>query len=233
VGSIILASLLLKLGGYGFLRFVIPIFIFANKFFIPFVFMLSCIGVLYASFSAIRQIDIKRVIAYSSIAHMNLAVLGLFSNSLNAFIGSVFLLFAHGITSAGLFFLVGVLYQRYRTKLIWYFSGLVQIMPLFTTVFCLFSLSNISLPLSFNFIGEFLVLLGLFEVNFLICVLSTLSMVLSVGYSFWLFNKIVFCSVKFFYLNKYQDLTKKDFFLILPLLFLNCFFGIFSNNLYS
>jgi NADH-quinone oxidoreductase subunit M len=165
IGSIILASLLLKLGGYGFIRFTLPLFPYANEYFFPLIAMLSITGIINASLTAIRQIDIKRIIAYSSIGHMNLIVLGIFSQNEYGIIGSIYLMIGHGIVSAALFFCVGVLYDRYHTRLIHYYGGLAQTMPKFVFFFFMFLFANMGFPGTINFIGEFLILIGVLKLN--------------------------------------------------------------------
>ena len=164
-GSVILASLLLKLGGYGFLRFTLPMFPAGCLYAQPFVMALALLGVIFASCSAIRQSDLKRIIAYSSIAHMNLVVLGLFSFTHQGIDGAMYLMIGHGIVSAALFLCVGDLYDRYHTRLMRYFGGLVRVMPLFSTVFFVFTLANMGFPGTSNFVGELLVFVALFELN--------------------------------------------------------------------
>ncbi len=137
-GSVLLAGLLLKLGTYGFLRFLFPIFSSQNQYFSPFVIMLASIGIVYTSFSTLRQIDIKRIVAYSSIAHMNMCMLGLFSYNEIAFIGSIFLMIGHAIVSGGLFFIIGMIYNRFQTKIIHYFSGVIHYMPILSFFFLCF-----------------------------------------------------------------------------------------------
>lgn len=156
-GSVILAGILLKLGTYGFIRFSIPLFPFANFYYTPFVYTLSILGLIYSSMVAIRQTDLKRIIAYASIAHMNLIMIGLYTNKIYGLEGSLLQMFSHGLVSGALFLIVGILYERYHTRLIKYYSGLVQTMPLFTVIFMLFTLANIALPTTSSFIGEFLI----------------------------------------------------------------------------
>jgi NADH-ubiquinone oxidoreductase chain 4 len=166
-GSVLLAGVLLKLGSYGYLRFLFPLFPDGTYYYTPFVLFLGSLGIYYTSFVTLRQIDIKRVIAYSSISHMNLCILGLFSFNMMGILGSIHLMIGHGLVSSGLFFLVGMLYYRFHTKIIKYYSGLIYIMPLFSFFFFLFILGNISFPLTSNFIGEFLILIGLcYSFNF-------------------------------------------------------------------
>lgn len=165
IGSIILASLLLKLGGYGFLRFSLTFLQEASLYFAPLVICLATAGVFYGSLSTIRQVDLKRIIAYSSVAHMNLVVLGLFSFNYQAIDGAIYLMLAHGFVSGALFFCIGVLYERHHTRLIRYYGGRALVMPLFASFFLLFTLANMSLPGTANFIGEFLIFLGLFSSN--------------------------------------------------------------------
>lgn len=196
IGSIILASLLLKLGGYGFLRFTIPLFPYGNEFYIPLVYMLGITGIIFTSLVAMRQIDIKRIIAYSSIAHMNLIVLGLFSRNICAIEGSVYLMIGHGIVSTALFFCVGVLYDRYHTRIIYYYGGLVQVMPRFAFFFFLFSFANMGFPGTINFIGEFLILVGIIQDNLLCGILAASSTVLSAIYSVFILNRINFGTLK-------------------------------------
>ncbi len=183
IGSVILASLLLKLGGYGFLRFSLAMLPNASCYFLDLVVALSIVSIIYASLTTIRQTDLKRIIAYSSIAHMNLLVLGLFSFNQQGIEGAIYLMVAHGIVSSGLFFCVGVLYDRYHTRQIRYYSGLVQVMPLFTVCFFLFTLANMSFPGTSNFIGELLILIGIFQYNTVVVVFAASGIVLSAVYS--------------------------------------------------
>lgn len=183
MGSMLLASLLLKLGGYGFLRFSIPMLPLGYTYFAPLVTTFALLGVVYGSLSTLRQIDLKRIIAYSSVAHMNLVMLGLFSNTHAGIAGAIYLMVGHGVVSAALFLCVGVLYDRYHTRLLRYYGGLTTVMPIFATLFFIFSLANMSFPGTSNFLGELLIFLGLFEDNTGALIFATFGIVLSAAYS--------------------------------------------------
>jgi NADH-quinone oxidoreductase subunit M len=217
-GSVILAALLLKLGGYGFLRLIIPLAPDAMLFFSPLFLVLCICGIVCCSMSAVVQVDLKRLIAYSSIAHMNLVVLGIFSFNVQGLQGAIFLMLAHGIVSSGLFFLIGFLYDRHRTRVIFYYTGLVQPMPIFITCFFIFILANVSFPSTSNFVGELLLLIGLIQHSFLVAIMA----------SFFLFNSIAFLEVNP-YIEKYTELTRLEFHTIFFLLVLVFILGIFPN----
>jgi NADH-quinone oxidoreductase subunit M len=178
-----LASLLLKLGGYGFLRFSIGLFPLTSKYFLPLIVTLCFIGITYSSLVTLRQLDLKRLIAYSSIAHMNYIVLGLFSFTHSGIVGAILLMLSHGIVASGLFFLVGVLYDRHHVRLLNYYSGLVTVMPVFSFFFGFFTFANMSFPGLANFPGELLILIGLTEINFLIALSTVFGLFLSACYS--------------------------------------------------
>jgi len=179
----LLASLLLKLGGYGFLRFSISMLEAGAAYYAPLVSTFALLGVVYGSLSTLCQTDLKRVIAYSSVAHMNLVMLGLFSGNVQGVEGAIYLMVAHGVVSAALFFCVGVLYDRHHSRLLSYYGGLATVMPLFATFFLIFSLANMSFPGTSNFVGEFLIFLGLYKTSFLVLLLATPGIVLSAAYS--------------------------------------------------
>lgn len=189
-GSVALAGILLKLGTYGILRFLIPLFQFSSVFFSPFVFLLSFFGVFYASLTTLRQIDLKKIIAYSSVIHMNYLMFGLFSFNLEGLVGSLILMVAHGFVSGGLFACIGVLYDRYHTRLQKPYGGLNYFNPIFSSFFLIFILGNISFPGTINFLGEFLVLLSIFIKNIFLGISIMFLMILSTCYSLWLYNKV-------------------------------------------
>jgi NADH-quinone oxidoreductase subunit M len=202
-------------------------FPYANEYFLPFVYMLGITGILNASLTAIRQSDIKRVIAYSSIAHMNLIVLGIFTNNNYGQNGAVYLMIGHGLVSTALFFCVGVLYDRFHTRLIQYYGGLMQLMPKFVFNFLILSFANMGFPGTVNFVGEFLILLGVVEENFLCGMIASISTVLSAIYSIYLFNRISFGTIKIYIkLNSTIDLTIIEFSFLTILSILTIFFGI-------
>jgi|TARA_B110000971_G_C19992022_1_gene492418 proton-translocating NADH-quinone oxidoreductase chain M len=228
-GSVVLAGILLKLGTYGFIRFSIPLFPYATLYFTPFLYTLATIGVVYTSLTAIRQTDLKRVIAYASVAHMNMILLGLFSLNIQGVEGSIFQMISHGIVSSALFLCVGVIYDRHHTRLIKYYSGLVHTMPLFIPIFLMFMFANAALPGTCNFIGEFLILTGIFQDNLFITILSATSVVLSAVYSLWLFNRIAYGNLKVQYIKQFYDINYREFMVLVPLIFLTIFLGVFPD----
>lgn len=230
-GSVILAGVLLKLGGYGFIRFSLPILPTASIYFTPLVFTLSLIAVIYGSLTTLRQIDLKKIIAYSSISHMGFVTLGIFSLTLQGIEGSIILMISHGLVSSALFLCVGILYDRYRTRILKYYSGLVQVMPLFTSFFMFFSFSNIGFPGTSSFIGEFLILIGLFHLSIFLTFFSTTGVILSAAYSIWLLNRINFGLLKIYYFNKFQDISRREFSLLLAFTIIITIIGFIPNIL--
>nr|AUT20021.1 NADH dehydrogenase subunit 4 [Oryza coarctata] len=216
-GSVILAGILLKLGTYGFLRFSIPMFPEATLCFTPFIYTLSAIAIIYTSLTTLRQIDLKKIIAYSSVAHMNLVTIGMFSN-IQGIGGSILLMLSHGLVSSALFLCVGVLYDRHKTRLVRYYGGLVSTMPNFSTIFFFFTLANMSLPGTSSFIGEFLILVGAFQRNSLVATLAALGMILGAAYSLWLYNRVVSGNLKPDFLYKFSDLNGREVSIFLPFL---------------
>lgn len=225
-GSVILAGILLKLGGYGLIRFSLGLFPLASAYFTPLVYTLSIIAIIYTSLTTLRQIDLKKIIAYSSVAHMNLVTLGLFSGTIEGIEGSILLMLSHGLVSSGLFLCVGSLYERHKTRLLDYYGGCVQVMPLYSTFLVFFTLGNISLPGTSSFIGEFLVLIGTYESNKFITIIASLSMVLGAGYSLWLCNRICFGPIKNSIIT-YADINRREFNILIPFVIGILWMGIY------
>jgi NADH-quinone oxidoreductase subunit M len=223
-GSVLLAGILLKMGGYGFLRLIIPLGMQLNAYFTPLVYTISVIGILYTSLITLRQVDMKKIIAYSSIGHMNYVTLGIFSNNVQGIVGSIFLMLSHGFVSSGLFLSVGVLYDRYKTRLITNYGGIVQIMPIFSILFFILILANIGFPGTSSFMGEMLVLMGLVKIQLVVVFLSFLSVILSAIYSMWCFNRVIFGVLGNY--SKYCDVTKREFFILSSLIVLIIVLGI-------
>lgn len=226
-GSVILAGVLLKLGTYGFVRFSFPLFAKACFYFAPFVYSLSVIGIVYASFTAIRQTDFKRIIAYTSVAHMNLVMVGLFSFNIIGIEGAILQSLSHGFVASALFLAIGVVYDRHHTRMVNYYGGLVHTMPLYVFIFLFFTMSNIGLPGTGSFVGEFLILTGSFKVNTSITFLSATGMVIGACYSLWLFNRISYGNLKTQYFTYYSDVSKREFFIFLPLIIGTLVMGLY------
>ena len=226
-GSVILAGILLKLGSYGFLRFSLPLFPYASVYFTPFIYSFACIAVIYTSLTAIRQTDLKRIIAYASVAHMNLVLIGMFVYNLQGLEGSILQQLSHGLVSGALFLCVGVIYDRHHTRLVKYYSGLAHTMPIYIAIFMFFSMANIALPGTSSFVGEFLILAGAFQTNTTVCVLSATGMILGGGYSLWLFNRVAFGNIKVQYMKAFSDVDKREFGTLLPLIVLTLVMGIY------
>lgn len=211
IGSVLLAVLLLKLGTYGLVRFSLPLFPEGTSYFAPLVSTFAVLGVIYTCLTAIRQIDLKKIIAYSSVGHRNVVLLGIRAETSEALQGALFQRLSHGVVSGALFFGVGVLYERYSVRSLKYYGGLAHFYPLFTRVFLLFSLANIGFPLTSSFVGEFYIFLGLFRQNFWATLFAATSRVLGTVYTLWSFNRIFFGNLRVLSVTAYRDLNRKEF----------------------
>jgi len=228
-GSVILAGVLLKLGTYGLIRFSFPLFPEASFYFTPLVYAIAVVGVIYTSFTAIRQTDFKRIIAYTSVAHMNLVIVGMFSFNSIGLEGAILQSLSHGFVASALFLIIGVVYERHHTRMVKYYGGLVHVMPIYVFIFLFFTMSNIGLPGTGSFIGEFLILVGSYQLNTTITFFSATGMVLGGCYSLWLFNRIAYGNLKTQYLNSFVDIGKREFLVFLPLLIGTLVMGVYPN----
>ncbi|WP_438277889.1 NADH-quinone oxidoreductase subunit M [Nitrobacter sp.] len=226
-GSVILAAILLKMGGYGFLRFSLPMFPLASHDFAPLVFALSAIAIVYTSLVALMQEDMKKLIAYSSVAHMGFVTMGIFAGTMQGIHGGVFQMVSHGIVSGALFLCVGVVYDRMHTREIAAYGGLVNRMPLYALVFLVFTMANVGLPGTSGFVGEFLSLIGTFKVSIPTAVAATLGVILSAAYALWLYRKIVFGALVKPTLATIKDLTLREGLTLAPLVALTILFGVY------
>nr|AWI69779.1 NADH dehydrogenase subunit 4 [Amphidasya ambigua] len=215
-GSVILAGIPLKLGTYGFLRFSIPMFPEATLCSTPFIYTPSAIAIIYTSSTTLRQIDLKKIIAYSSVAHMNLVTIGMFSPNIQGIGGSILPMSSHGLVSSALFLCVGVLYDRHKTRLVRYYGGSVSTMPNLPTIFLSSTLANMSSPGTSSFIGEFLILVGAFQRNSLVATLAALGMILGAAYSLWLYNRAVSGNLKPDFLHKFSDPNGREVSIFIP-----------------
>ena len=225
-GSVILAGVLLKLGTYGFIRFSLPLLPEASFYFAPFVYTISLVGIVYTSLTAIRQSDFKRIIAYTSVAHMNVVMLGIFSFNNIGIEGALLQSLSHGFVASALFVIIGVVYERYKTRLVKYYGGLVHTMPLYIFIFLFFTMANIGFPGTSGFIGEFLIFVGSFKVNTSITFFGATGMILGGCYALWLFNRIAYGNLKNKYLVKTLDINKRELFIFLPLIIYTLIFGL-------
>jgi proton-translocating NADH-quinone oxidoreductase chain M len=226
-GSVILAGVLLKMGGYGFLRFSIPMFPDATIYFTPLVYTLSVIAVIYTSLTTLRQVDMKRIIAYSSVAHMGFVTIGMFTLNIQGIEGSMLLMLSHGVVSSALFLCVGVIYDRHKTRIIKYYSGLTVKMPLFSIIFLFFILANMGFPGTSSFVSEFLVLIGAFKSNVFVTVLATTGVIWGAGYSIWLYNRVAFGNIRTSHISEFSDLDRREFMVFLPCILLVFLMGIY------
>ena len=226
-GSVILAAILLKMGGYGFLRFSIPMLPDATEYFTPLIFTLSVIAVIYASLVALMQEDMKKLIAYSSVAHMGFVTIGIFTLTRQGIEGGIMQMISHGLVSAALFLCVGVIYDRIHTRQILRYGGLVNRMPIYAFTFMVFTLANVGLPGTSGFVGEILVLIGAFQVNTWVAALSTTGIVLSAAYALWLYRRIMFGEIIRNDLREILDMNRREVLVFAPLIATVILFGIY------
>jgi proton-translocating NADH-quinone oxidoreductase chain M len=226
-GSVILAGVLLKLGSYGLLRFSMPLFPVGTIYFTPLVYAMAAIAVIYTSLTAIRQSDMKRIIAYASVAHMNVILVGMFALNANGLEGAMIQQLSHGLVSSALFLGVGVLYDRHHSRLVKYYGGMAHVMPIFVMIFLFFTMANIALPGTSSFVGEFLILVGAFQANTTVTFLAATGMVLGGAYSLWLYNRVAFGNLKVQSIAEFSDINRREFFIQLPLILGTLLMGIY------
>ena len=226
-GSVILAAILLKMGGYGFLRFSLPMFPIASEQLAPFVFTLSIVAIIYTSLVALVQEDIKKLIAYSSVAHMGFVTMGIFTASQQGIDGAIFQMLSHGIVSAALFLCVGVIYDRMHTREIAAYGGLVERMPKYAVAFMVFTMANVGLPGTSGFVGEFLTLLAAFKANTWVAIFATTGVVLSAAYALYLYRRVMFGALEKASLKQLLDLSPREVAILAPLVILTIFFGVY------
>ncbi len=224
-GSVILAAILLKMGGYGFLRFSLPMFPAASHDYAPLIFTLSVVAIIYTSLVALMQEDVKKLIAYSSVAHMGFVTMGIFALTPQGVAGGIFQMISHGIVSGALFLCVGVVYDRMHTREIAFYGGLVNRMPVFAAVFMVFTLANVGLPGTSGFVGEFLSLIGTFKANNAVATFATLGVILSAAYALWLYRKMIFGNLKPALVG-IKDMGWREILIFTPLVALTILFGV-------
>jgi len=230
-GSVLLAAILLKMAGYGFIRFSLGLFPIASEYFVPLIYTLSLIAIVYTSLVALMQEDMKKLIAYSSVAHMGFVTLGIFTMTEQGIEGSIFQMISHGLVSAALFLCVGVVYERHHTRLISKYGGLVSIMPRYAIVFMVFTLAAIGLPGTSGFVGEFLVLMGTFKKNFLVATIASLGVILGAAYMLWLYKRIIFGEIVNEDLKSMLDLKRFEILILFSLVIPIIFFGFYPEPL--
>ena len=228
-GSVLLAAILLKMAGYGFIRFSIGLFPLASDYFTPFIFSLSLIAIIYTSLVALMQEDMKKLIAYSSVAHMGYVTLGIFTLTQQGVQGSLYQMISHGMVSAALFLSVGVIYERMHTRLIKSYGGIVTIMPRFAVLLMIFALASLGLPGTTGFIGEFLILIAAFEKNTIVAVIASLGVILGAAYMLWLYRRVVFGEIRNEELKQMKDLNKSEILILVLLALPILYFGFYPD----
>jgi len=232
-GSVLLAAILLKMAGYGFIRFSLGLFPIASDLFTPLIYVLSLIAIIFTSLIALMQEDMKKLIAYSSVAHMGFVTLGIFTIQQQGIEGSIIQMISHGLVSAALFLCVGVVYDRMHSRLISTYGGIVSIVPKYSVLFMLFTLAALGLPGTSGFIGEFLILMGAFKDNFLVAFVASLGVILGAAYMLWLYKRVVFGKLVNDDLNKLSDLDKSEYFILISLAIPTLFFGFYPEPLFN
>ena len=232
-GSVVLAAILLKMGGYGFIRFSVGMFPVASEYFTPLIFSLSTIAVIYTSLIALMQKDMKKLIAYSSVAHMGYVTIGIFTFNKQGIEGSIVQMFSHGLISAALFLSVGVLYDRTHSRLIKTYGGIVNLMPKYSFLFMIFVLGTLGLPGTSGFVGEFLVLVGVFKVNYLVAILASIGVILAAAYILWLYKRVVFGKMENIQLKKIKDVNLSEAVILGVLSAAVLFFGFYPDPLFQ
>ena len=228
-GSVLLAAILLKMAGYGFIRFSIGLFPLASDYFTPFIFSLSLIAIIYTSLVALMQEDMKKLIAYSSVAHMGYVTLGIFTLTQQGVQGSLYQMISHGMVSAALFISVGVIYERMHTRLIKSYGGIVTIMPRFAVLLMIFALASLGLPGTTGFIGEFLILIAAFEKNTIVAFIASLGVILGAAYMLWLYRRVVFGKIRNEELKQMKDLNKSEILILVLLALPILYFGFYPD----
>ena len=232
-GSVMLAAILLKMAGYGFVRFSVGLFPLASEYFVPLVYVLSVIAIIYTSLVALMQEDMKKLIAYSSVAHMGFVTLGIFTMTKQGIEGSIFQMISHGLVSAALFFSVGVIYERKNSRLIKNYGGLVSIIPKYAIVLMIFTLGAVGLPGTTGFVGEFLILLGVFQKNIIVAFVATLGVVLSAAYMLWMYRRVIFGKIQNKDLLGMPDLSKSEMLVLWILALPIIFYGFYPEPLFK
>ena len=232
-GSVLLAAILLKMAGYGFIRFSVGLFPAASEYFVPLVFILSLIAIIYTSLVALMQEDMKKLIAYSSIAHMGFVTMGIFTMTPQGIEGSIFQMISHGIISAALFFSVGVVYERMHTREIKNYGGVVSVMPKYAVLFMIFALGSLGLPGTTGFVGEFLILIGTFKVDFVVATIASFGVILGAAYILWLYRRVIFGDITNPEINNLNDINKSETIILSFLAIVSILFGFYPDPLLS
>ena len=232
-GSVILAGVMLKLGGYGMLRFSLQMLPLASDYFAPFVFTLSVIAIIYTSLVAMMQDDIKKLIAYSSVAHMGYVTMGIFAANVQGVQGAIFQMLSHGIVASALFLCVGVIYDRLHTREIAAYGGLVSNMPKYAVAFMVFTMANVGLPGTSGFVGEFLTIIGVFRANTFVALFAATGVILSASYALWLYRRVIFGALDKESLKGLLDLSRREQLILYPLIILTIFFGVYPAPIFD